>query len=86
MIGIIDGDGCIAKNGKSITITAHKVWKDFYTKLVSKLNINFHIRSIANTNSIIISAGSKKVREKLYNFIKNNNLFVLSRKWNRLKI
>lgn len=86
LIGIIDGDGSISKDGKSITITAHKCWKDFYTKLISKLNINFHIRSGNNTNSIIIAAGSKEVREKLYNFISNNNLFVLSRKWNRLKI
>lgn len=85
-IGIIDGDGHISIDGKSITITAHKIWVNFYTDLINKLKINFHIRSINNTNSIVISAGSKEVRKLLHDFIQDNKLTILNRKWNRLKI
>ena len=85
-IGIIDGDGCISKCGKSIVITAHKSWVKFYQELVEYLNLPFHIRIIKNTNTIAIACGNKEGRFILQNFINQNNLPLLKRKWNRLKI
>jgi len=85
LIGIIDGDGCIDKSGKYITITAHKNWKKFYTDLIDTLNLNFHINERKN-GTLSISAGNKLVREYFYNYLQNNNLPILERKWNRLKI
>lgn len=86
LIGLIDGDGHISKNGEYITITAHEVWYDFYNKLISKLGLNFHINKSKNRPILSIRAGKLEVKKTLKNFILDKELLVLERKWNRLKI
>lgn len=86
LIGLIDGDGHISTDGKCITITAHEVWYDFYTKLIAKLDLNFHINKSKNRSILTIRAGSLEVRKTLKNFILDKELLILERKWNRLKV
>lgn len=86
LIGLIDGDGHISKNGEYITITAHEGWYDFYNKLISKLGLNFHINKSKNRPILRIRAGELEVKKTLKNFILDKELLVLERKWNRLKI
>lgn len=88
LIGIIDGDGSINNNGSTgsfvISITSHKNWKDFYEKLLNKLNIPINIKD--KNNIIIIKIGQRKYIDNLYNNIQNNNLFHLERKWNKINM
>lgn len=86
LIGIVDGDGCISKTNEQLylSITAHKNWEYFYQKLINKINIDFHINYIKNTDTICIKTGKLKNLKKLKQFILNNNLQVLDRKWNKI--
>lgn len=85
-IGIIDGDGCIDKTGKYITITAHKNWNAFYSSFIDRLKLNFHINQRKNNDVLTISAGNKEVRQYFYDYLQRENLPILERKWNKLKI
>lgn len=85
LIGIIDGDGHIANNGSSgafvINITAHQIWREFYKKLLEHLSIQNTINEVSDTNTIRISIYQKEYITKLNQFINNNNIFHLERKW-----
>lgn len=89
LIGIIDGDGNIQSNGSKganvISITAHKSWKTFYTKLLSALNIPIHIFEVKDANTITIRIFRREILLHIKHFIINNNLTVLERKWNIIK-
>jgi len=84
--GIIDGDGSITfKHNKSVVflrIAAHKIWTEFYTNFLRKLNINFTIVPIKD-NAISISIQNKTKLFELYDEIQTLNLPLLQRKWNR---
>lgn len=86
LIGIIDGDGCISKSGNAlyIAITAHKNWENFYKELISKIDINFHINYRTENDTITIRTGKRDNLCFLKNFIIDNNLKVLDRKWNKI--
>lgn len=89
LIGIIDGDGNIQKNGSTytnvITITAYKLWKDFYKKLLMFLGIDLHISNVKDSNYISIRIYKREYCIALKQFIVNNNLFYFSRKWDIIK-
>lgn len=89
LIGIIDGDGHIGRNSaiiaRSITITAHENWEKFYIELFNNLNIKTYINKIKNTNCIRIGMYKRELLLKLYNFIINNNIPCLNRKWDIIK-
>lgn len=84
IIGIIDGDGCILKNGNGIgriiNITSHKNWFGFYKELLLEWNIRF----IKNTNCINCGLSKRNKIDELLQFAKNNNLPILERKWNKI--
>lgn len=84
LIGLIDGDGHISKDGTYISIAAHKSWESFYIQLLDYLNLDFSIHK--RKNCICIQTGKIINRKILNSFINKNKLFVLSRKWNRIKI
>ena len=89
LIGIIDGDGNIQENGSTyanvITITAHKLWKNFYKELLTFLGIDLHISDVKDSNCISINIYKREYCIALKQFIINNNLFYFSRKWNKIK-
>lgn len=88
LIGIIDGDGSITVNGSeysnAIVITAHKVWKTFYEKLLEFLGIPIHIKDYKEKTTISIGIYKRELCVTLKQFILNNNLFYLERKWNKI--
>lgn len=90
LIGIIDGDGCISDNGSkytnAINITAHKSWKSFYEELLSFLSIPIHIKEYENKNTISIGIYKRELCTALKQFIIDNNLFYLKRKWDKIII
>ena len=91
LIGIIDGDGSININSVTgfanvITITAHKVWRQFYEDLLTSLSIPIHISERPNNNCLSIRIYKRKICLMLKDFIISNNLFNLSRKWNKIQI
>ena len=89
LIGLIDGDGSINKNGSeysnAITITSHKVWKSFYIELLSALDIPIHIKEYEGRSTIAIGIYQRNYCILLRDFILNNNLFHLKRKWEKIK-
>ena len=90
LIGIIDGDGNIQENGSTytnvITITAHKLWKNFYKDLLTYLDIPLHISEKENDNCITIRICKREYCITLKQFIIKNNLFYFSRKWDIIKL
>lgn len=90
LIGIIDGDGNIQKNGSiyanSITITSHKSWKSFYEELLNFLEIPLHISEVNNSNCITIRICRREYCLALKQFIIDNNLFYFTRKWDMIKL
>lgn len=89
LIGIVDGDGNIQNNGSKganvISITTHKSWRTFYTKLLNVLNIPIHISEVKGANTITIRIFRREILLYIKHFIINNNLTVLGRKWNIIK-
>lgn len=97
IIGFIDGDGCIAlrsdsKNPK-ITIKLHKNWEENLLYMSKELYSYFDVDKYPKPYSIIVNEEHKysqicfsnqKVINGLYNFITNNSLFVMKRKWNKI--
>ena len=88
LIGIIDGDGTISKNGKSISyyvdITAHSSWELFYLELLNEIKIIGNITKVNKTNCIRIRIGKKNEIKKLLNIINKYNLPILKRKWENI--
>lgn len=88
LIGIIDGDGSISNNGSKycnqITITAHNNWISFYEKLFKFLDIDLHFTKVKNSNTISIRICKREYCLMLKQFILNNNLFYLQRKWSKI--
>lgn len=89
LIGIIDGDGSISKNGSEfsnqIVITAHKNWKSFYFDLFKFLEIDWHCAEREDRDTINIRICKREYCLALKNFITSNNLFYLQRKWNKIR-
>lgn len=89
LIGIIDGDGSIQENGNiysnQISITAHKLWKNFYEDLLTYLEIPLHISEKEDNNCITIRICRREYCITLKQFIINNHLFYFSRKWDSIK-
>lgn len=89
LIGIIDGDGNIENNGSSgafaIHIKSHNSWQLFYENFLDYLEIPYTINNINNTNTIRINIFRREYILTLNNFINNNNLFHLNRKWDKIK-
>lgn len=89
LIGIIDGDGNIQENGNIytnvITITAYKLWENFYKELLTFLGIDLHISHRKDSNCISIKIYKREYCIALKQFIINNNLFYFSRKWDIIK-
>ena len=87
LIGIIDGDGNINKEYKtrySVNITAYYTWDDFYKKLISDIGIDFNIHRLKNSNVLRITTGKQCNVKKLLDFVNNNNLLYLKRKWKKI--
>jgi hypothetical protein len=90
LIGMIDGDGCISKNGsknaRSIVITLHPNWSLFYKCLLTKIGINYHYHYYGKKRNIsIMGIYSQIEQKKLYKTIKKYKIFVLNRKWIKIK-
>ncbi len=87
-IGIIDGDSCITINGveyaNQITITAHECWESFYKSLFEFLGIEWHSTKREGHNTISIKICKREYCIMLKQFIINNNLSYLQRKWNKI--
>lgn len=88
LIGIIDGDGCISNNGSDyanqIIITSHNCWESFYKDLFEFLGIEWHCTKREDYNTISIRICKREYCLMLKQFILNNNLFYLQRKWNKI--
>lgn len=82
-IGFIDGDGCISNQSNRsdirITIRCHKSWID-------NLQYMFKRGYIANDNSCVLCIGKKSEIKEYKQFILNNNIPFLSRKWDKIII
>ena len=79
LIGIIDGDGTIAKNGSKtarvIHITSHPLWKSFYENLLRFIDFPINIKEYKGC--LRISIYKKEFINKLNMF----NCPKLKRKW-----
>ena len=89
LIGIIDGDGYISKNGSKnsfcINITAHKYWETFYEKIFEYIGIPVKIKNFKSKENIItISIRRKEFIDILLENIITNNIYHLSRKWDKI--
>ncbi len=90
IIGIIDGDGCISKNGSKnsnrISIVSHKNWKKFYIKILKKTKLynDFFIKGVKKTNIITINLYRRNKILLLKDIISKFNLPCLERKWNKI--
>ena len=91
LIGIIDGDGYIGektpKNSMIISIVSHKKWFLFFQNLFYKLNLEnvFKIYEVKNTNKIVMNLYKKDFILFFSKFVEEENLPVLTRKWNKIK-
>ena len=92
-IGLIDADGHIGKaklaKNPFIKIECHECWSDFYMKLIEKINIYFGVSYVPNyrfdkkRNTFSLKIGNSSYFKILLKFIKDNNLPVLERKWDK---
>lgn len=84
IIGFIDGDGTINKDGSMLALICDFNWKkileSFYTVLTDEIKI-FNTTS-ANTSTIWIC--KIKILERIKNRAKLLNLPIMERKWNRI--
>lgn len=89
IIGCIDGDGCCYTDGKgkspSIQLTHHNNWDAFYTDVLNHIGLPFNRRLKKNTNVSTTSLARTKTIIFLRDFIIENNLIVLNRKWDKFK-
>lgn len=88
-IGFIDGDGHIKFNSTkniNITIGCHSSWYyvlDFFSSILIKNNFNIKKVSFCKKGYVHCRFSTKPILF-LANFIKNNNLPVLERKWKNI--
>lgn len=100
IIGFIDGDGSIGRRTDSknpkIVIKLHKSWENnlnfMSKKLYNYFDISYFPKSVMvkkNRNSSVeyatVTWGNSKIIAGLYDFILENNLIHLKRKWEKLK-
>lgn len=98
IIGFIDGDGNVAYRSDTkspkITIKLHKSWKDNLEYISKNLYNYYNIPNypkpiyvkINNENKYSqLTIGNQKVIKGLYNFMNNNSLSVMDRKWDKIK-
>lgn len=82
-IGFIDGDGCIKyqykRNDILLTIKCHKSWLNNLILMFGKAYINKEGYAISNI-------GKHQALKELKIFALSNNLPILERKWNKIKI
>jgi len=89
-IGLIDGDGCIKnQTGRKdcvISIKCHASWLNFYTEFHKFLDRYFGLKSkppkIMNCGYMLWTMADYRIVKGLKKFVIENNLPVLSRKWN----
>jgi hypothetical protein len=94
-IGYIDGDGCILKTKKNyfkLNTECNNSWINIYKEFKIKIYSIFNIKQTKNLvslnnikNTITMSLSKENILYNLYKFIKNNNLPVMERKWNKLQ-
>jgi len=81
-IGFIDGDGCIKYQYKRkdviLSVKCHSSWLNILKKMFGKAYIESKGYAISNV-------GKKETLLSFKEFIVNNNLPVLERKWNKIK-
>lgn len=84
IIGFVDGDGTISKNGNSLVIACDKSWKDileYFYKILTNEEKEFDLRS---NNCAQIRITKIKVLEEIKNKALLLNLPIMKRKWNRI--
>lgn len=96
LIGFIDGDGCICNRSDTgaahIKIKLHKSWEDNLNYMSKELYENCGILKFPKAIDVkqgeniytSVTFGNAKVVKKLKEFIINNNIFCLDRKWNKI--
>lgn len=96
IIGYIDGDGSINKKG-SINIKVHKNWLGFLDLIQKKINSKLNatipkpaLKPQKNKKGVINFYAKLNINQttsrKLKQFIIDNNLDVMKRKWDRVKL
>jgi len=70
-----------------ISIVSHKKWFLFFQNLFYKLNLEnvFKIYEVKNTNKIVMNLYKKDFILFFSKFVEEENLPVLTRKWNKIK-
>ena len=93
IIGFIDGDGSILKNGSGIRIWNHFSWNTFHSYIRDFLYKKSNITKTGNEVKLVKNGKYSYVtfhRRQMIQFLKLKtielNLPVLERKWNRIKI
>lgn len=88
-IGFTDGDGCLTfdknRTFKHLRIVVHESWLDFLTNLCLQLELDFGLKFTITQNgrgNSSVYMGSKYQHVQLYDFILENKLPALYRKWN----
>lgn len=89
-VGFSDGDGCITFNSagvfKSLRIVVHANWYQWFKNFCSVLeddypNLKFTVSNTNKRGNTYIYIGKKRTLEFFQNFIKENELPVMERKW-----
>ena len=83
--GLIDGDGCILKNGKVSIYSGSKEYiQDVQRILIEELNLSQN--SIYHGTTYFCAWGSKEDRKKIYHYLYDdlNSCFYYKRKYDRL--
>jgi len=84
LVGFIDGDGCISKNGGYAKVENHPSWAPFHQKCIDFLHfygysvnmkVNYSKRGYASFS--ILSQGIRKIKQKILSI----NIPHLERKW-----
>jgi hypothetical protein len=87
LFGLIDGDGSIyvKGNNKSICITFHKNWYDFYKSLFAKLQFYCNFANVKDKNIMTLNIRRKKEIHNLYEKLVSLNINYLERKWKKVE-
>ena len=97
LIGYVDGNGCIQKRTDNdnfyISIHCHASWFNNLNMFSERAYKMAGLIGYSHANYVrdqdktycTVHLGNKKVLDLLLRFIENNQLFVLNRKWNKLK-
>ena len=84
IIGFIDGDGSICKNGKSIEIKCDKNWKKILEEFYKILTDEEKCFKLSTGGCSTIRIFKFKTLEKIKNKAKSLNLPIMNRKWDRI--